>query len=91
MYDKRVAAVKEEEVGLHKEKTALLASRLQMESFQNNVKYAAVIQDLNDRIQKVEDKLQVLREKRIEIKQTVPICNHFSDEGSFNISCQKCQ
>ena len=44
--------MREEEVTLHKDKTALLASRLQMESFQN-AKYAPVIEDLNERIQKV--------------------------------------
>lgn len=82
MYDKRIAAVREEEAGLHKETTALIASRLQLESFQN-AKYIPVIADLNERIQKVEDKLQVLRERRIEIKMSVDYVNHFTDEGAL--------
>lgn len=82
VYDKRIAAVREEEEGLHKDTNALLASRLQLESFQN-VKYAPVIADLNERIQKVEGKLQILRERRIEIKMTVDYCNHFTDEGKL--------
>jgi DNA-directed RNA polymerase subunit RPC12/RpoP len=81
-YDKRIAAVKLEEDGLHKDRTALLASRLQMESFQNE-KYAPVIADLNERLNKVEDKLQTLRERRIEIKMTAPNCNHYTDEGIY--------
>ena len=79
-YDKRIAVVKLEEEGLHKDKNALLASRLQLESFQNE-KYAPVIAELNERLQKLEDKVQTLRERRVEIKNTVENCNRFSDEG----------
>jgi hypothetical protein len=79
-YDKLIAGVKVEEEELHKEKTSLLATRLQMESFQN-VKYNQVIAELNERIQRVEDKLQEMRERRVTIKETV-VCNRFSDEGN---------
>lgn len=84
VYDKRIAAVKEEEDGLHKDINTLLASRLQLESFQNE-KYAPVIADLNERIHKEENKLQALRERRMEIKMSVEHCNHFTDEGATSI------
>jgi hypothetical protein len=81
-YDRQVAAVRELEAEAHKEKDTLMAQRLQLESFQN-AKYAPLIADVNDRISKVDDRLQVHREKRIEIKMTVEHCNHFSDEGIY--------
>jgi dsDNA-specific endonuclease/ATPase MutS2 len=97
-YDKLIAGVKVEEEELHKEKTSLLATRLQMESFQN-VKYNQVIAELNERIQRVEDKLQEMRERRVTIKETV-VCNRFSDEGNqptnisktsiFSVACVAC-
>ena len=81
-YDKRVAAAQGEEEALHKEKNALMASRLQLESFQN-AKYAPMITDINERMGKVDEKLQTLRERRIEIKHTAEHCNHFTDEGNI--------
>lgn len=69
-----------------KDKDGLMASKLQMESFRNP-HYDGVIRDLEARIEIIEEKLQVLREKRIEVKQHCDNVNHFTDEGQYYQPC----
>lgn len=72
--------VQADEEVLQRDKLSMTASRVQLESFQN-VKYLPVIADLNARIDIVENKLQILRESRIKIKENVEYCNKFYNEG----------
>ncbi len=52
-----------------------------MESF-NNPKYKGLLEDLTERLQVIEDKLQALREVRYSKKIAINNCNHFSNEGT---------
>ncbi len=70
-----------EEQDLHQTKTGLQASKIQMESF-NNPKYKAILVDLEERLQIIEERLQRLREARYNAKKTVTNVNVFSNEGT---------
>lgn len=72
--------LKQEEGDLHKTKNSLVTSKIQMESF-NNPKYKSILQDLGERLQIIEEKLQALREARYNRKIAISNCNHFSNEG----------
>lgn len=73
--------IKEGEKDFLRERNNLLSSRLQMKSFNDDAKYKDVLQDLDERLDVIEENLQVLREQRFEIKNILETVNKFSDEG----------
>jgi hypothetical protein len=79
-YDKQIIVLREEEHDLLQTKTGLQASKIQMESF-NNPKYKALLIDLEERLQIIEEKVQKIREARYAAKQNVANVNIFSHEG----------
>lgn len=54
---------------------------VQMESIANT-KYGALLNDAKSRLKELEDKLQILREERVKLKQQVHHVNQFTDEGT---------
>jgi hypothetical protein len=70
------------EVDLERMKTSLMSSKIQMESFKNS-KYDAIIADLDDRLQVIEDKLQILRENHFYVKEKSSVVNKFTAEGEI--------
>eukprot|EP01038_Epipyxis_sp_PR26KG_P006206 gene6206-8548_t len=81
-YDKAIAKIKVQEADALKEETTLLTNKAQMELF-DNPKYAPLIHDMNVRLEELQIILQVLREKRVSVKDKVSTCNRFTGEGIY--------
>jgi hypothetical protein len=79
-YDKEIVKIREKEEGLHKDKTSLLMSKIQMESF-DNPKYKLLLADVTDQLLVIETSLQRLRESRINLKDGLDQVNRYSHEG----------
>jgi hypothetical protein len=81
-FDQKITEMKKKENDLNSRKTGLLASKVQMESFQN-AKYKALIRDLNEQLHNIEIALQLLREERYHLKQRTEIVNDYPNEGIY--------
>lgn len=82
-YDKEIAKIREKESGLHRDKTSLLTSKIQMEAF-DNPKYKLLLADVTEQLRVIEHTLQTLREARIALKNSTEQCNRFTNEGMIS-------
>lgn len=60
----KIKAIKADEAALKQQQAVLETTKAQMEVFEKEVKYVALINDCKEQIKAVENKLSVLRESR---------------------------
>lgn len=73
---------------MEKSRASLMASKVQMESFNSADKYKVVLQDIELQLEAIDEKMQALREKRYYLKQGTKNCNHFTSEGLYTCLVQ---
>lgn len=87
-FDHAIRRVHEDEADLAKSRSGLLTSKIQMESFNNASKYRSVLADIEAQLEMIDEKMQILREKRYFLKKGTQNCNHFTNEGIYTCVVQ---